>query len=207
MGICLSDGVSRTVMYTRAELEQLHRHFFRPSVQKLLNLLKCGTADQVTDQTPKVIQDIVDKCAGCKRFGIRPYRFRVSLLPDEIVFSHEVAIDLFWIDNNPVLHIVDTHTGYQIVALPKSLSAKHIWDAFLEAWVTTYVGIPNRIRSDRGSVFTSKFWDEVTTLHGIELQLSGVKSHNSIGIGERYHAPIRRTFRLIQSSTQDSTQR
>ena len=187
------------VLYTRTELERLHLHFFHPSKQKLLNLLKRGTPDSITAETAGVIQDIVDNCAGCKRFGIRPYRFRVSVPGDQIVFNHEVAIDLFWVGGNPILHVVDTHTGYQNVGLPKSLSAQHVWEAFLEAWVTVYVGMPNRIRADQGSVLTSKFWDDVTALHGVELQFSGVESHNSIGIGERYHAPLRRVFRVIRS--------
>lgn len=79
------------------------------------------------------------------------------------------------------------------------MPAQHVWDAFLEAWVTVYVGIPNRIRTDQGSVFTSQFWDNITALHGIDLQLSSIQSHNSIGIGERYHAPLRRIFRVIRS--------
>lgn len=141
----------------------------------------------------------MDKCAGCKHFGIRPYRFLVSLPDDELIFNNEVAIDPFWVDGNPILHVVDTHTGYQNVGLPKSLSAQHVWDAFLEAWVTVYLGITNRIRADQGSVFTSKFWDNITAVHGIDLQLSGIQSHNSIGIGERYHAPLRRIFRVIRS--------
>lgn len=189
----------REILYTRAELERLHLHFFHPSVQKLLNLLKRGTPNRVDKDTSRIIKEIVEKCTGCKRFGIRPYRFRVSLPDDEVIFNHEVAIDLFWICGNPVLHVVDTHTGYQNVALPKSMSAEHVWEAFLETWVTVYVGYPNRIRTDQGSVFTSKYWDSITALHGIDLQLSGVESHNSIGIGERYHAPLRRIFRVIHS--------
>lgn len=159
------------VLYTRTELERLHLHFFHPSKEKLLNLLKHRTPDRLTADTPQIIQEIVDKCQGCKRFGIRPYRFRVSLPDDQIIFNNEVALDLFWVEGNPVLHIVDTHTGYQNIALPKSLSAQNVWDAFLEAWVMVYVGIPNRIRADQDSVFTSKFWDDITALHGIDLQL------------------------------------
>lgn len=113
-------------MYTRTELERLHLHFLHPSKQKLLNLLKRRTSDRVKADTPKIIQDIMDQCEGCKRFGIRPYRFRVSLPDDEIVFNHEVAIDLFWVAGNPILHVVDTHTGYQNVALPKSLTAQQV---------------------------------------------------------------------------------
>ncbi len=55
------------------------------------------------------------------------------------------------------------------------------------------------MRVDLGSIFT-RFWDEVTTLHGIEMQLSGVERHNSIGSGERYHAPLRCVFDVVRKS-------
>lgn len=51
----------RKIMYTRSALEQLHLHFFYPSKQKLLSLLKRDTPDRVTKDTPQVIQVIVDK--------------------------------------------------------------------------------------------------------------------------------------------------
>lgn len=70
-------------------------------------------------------------------------------------------------------------------------------DAFLESLVTVYVGVSNRIEADQESILTSKYWDDVTNLHGIDLQLWGTQSHNSIGMGERYHAPLRRVFRII----------
>lgn len=95
--------------------------------------------------------------------------------------------------------MVDTHTGYQNVALLKTLSAQNVWSAFLEARVTVYVGYSNCIRADQSSVFTSRFWDDVTALHGIELEILGIESHNSIGSGERYHAPLRLIFRVIHS--------
>ena len=82
--------------------------------------------DRLNAETPKLAQDIADKCQGRKRFGMHPYRCRVSLPRDEVIFNHEVAIDLFWVEGNPVLHIVDTQTGFQNVALPKSRSAQNV---------------------------------------------------------------------------------
>ena len=32
---------------------------------------------------------------------------------------------------------------------------------------------------------------------GIELRISGVEAHNSLGIGERLHEPLRRIYRKI----------
>ena len=82
-------------LYTRTELERLDVHFVHPSKQKFLNLLKPCTPDCITTEMPRVIHDIVDKCASCMRFGLRPYGLHVSLPGDEIFFNHEVTIDRF----------------------------------------------------------------------------------------------------------------
>lgn len=47
-------------------------------------------------------------------------------------------------------------------------------------------------------MFRSQRWQQITETAGITLQLSGVESHNSIGLGERYHAPLRRFFNKIR---------
>lgn len=66
------------MLYARGELEQLHLQFFYPSHQKLLNVLRRGTPDEIKGDTSRLSQEIVGKCDGCKRFGIRLCRFRVS---------------------------------------------------------------------------------------------------------------------------------
>jgi hypothetical protein len=53
------------------------------------------------------------------------------------------------------------------------------------------------MRCDAGSVFTSQRWFELASSVGVELGISGIESHNSLGIGERYHAPLRQIFRKI----------
>lgn len=200
----------KRTLFTRAELHRLHLHFFHPNARKLYNLIKRVRPEDVSPATVKVLEEIAEQCKVCKQHSPRPYRFRVSIPSDEIVFNHAVALDLVWLDGNPAIHVVDTHTHYQNAVLLQGKSASAVWDTFVEAWASVYVGYPNRMRVDQDGIFTSKFWDQVTSLHGIELQLSGVESHNSIGSGERYHAPLRRVFNVIrkllpQSQPRDST--
>lgn len=102
------------------------------------------------------------------------------------------------IDRTPILHVVDTRTQYQNAIPLKGESASDVWDSFVETWASTYAGFPSKIRADQGSVYTSKYWQSCTDDVGIELQLSGVASHNSIGVGERYHGPLRRVFRKVR---------
>lgn len=185
------------VRFSKAELQKLHIHFFHPNVQKLYNLLKRARPDDVGADTKTALEEIAASCHNCQSHRSNPYRFPVSILEEEIKFNHEVAVDLMWLKGNPILHIVDTQTRFQNAILLKGESARDVWDAFIEAWASVYIGYPNRIRSDRGSVFTSKFWADVTSLHDIVVQLSGVESHNSTDVGERYHEPLRQNFDRI----------
>eukprot|EP00171_Calliarthron_tuberculosum_P003208 IDg3208t1 len=38
-------------------------------------------------------------------------------MPDGIRFNHQLALDLMWIESNPVLHVVDTHTHFSELRL------------------------------------------------------------------------------------------
>ena len=187
------------ICYTKAELQKLHLHSFHPSVTKLYNLLKRARPQEVNAETRRVLEEIADACTNCHEHRDRPYRFRVSIPADRLKFNHEVAIDLMWMKGNPLLHIVDTQTHYQNAILLKGESAQVVWNAFIEGWASVYIGYPNRIKADSGSVFTSKFWKSVTMLHGIDVDISGVESHNSIGVGERYHDPLRQVFDKIMA--------
>jgi hypothetical protein len=73
-----------------------------------------------------------------------------------------------------------------------------VWYAFLECWATLYPEYPDKIRTDQGTQYKSPRWKELTDALGLELILSGVESHNSIGPGERYHGRLRRIFRKVR---------
>ena len=84
-------------MFTTAELQRLHLHFFYPKSQRLYRMLRRALPGEVNKETMRTLEDIAEACRDCKKHFSRPYPFRVSLPPDKIVFKEEVAIDLFWI--------------------------------------------------------------------------------------------------------------
>ena len=73
-----------------------------------------------------------------------------------------------------------------------------VWQTFLLCWVATYNGYPDSVRSDAGSVFTIKSWNARTSQVGVAVQVVPVESSNSMGVGERYHDPLRRIYRKIE---------
>lgn len=99
----------------------------------------------------------------------------------------------------PVLHIIDTQMRFQNAILLKGQSACHVWDAFIEAWSTVYIGYPNTLRVDHRSIFTSQQWNSWSLLAGMDFAISDIDSDNSDVMIERYHDPLRRIFRFMQA--------
>lgn len=117
---------------------------------------------------------------------------------DEVIFNREVALDLMYIDNKAVLHVVDIDTHFNSAQFLKGNTVEQVWDAFLTCWSTLYIGHPNKIRVDQGSAFTSIRWTRLCDTAGIECQESGIEHHNALGSGERYHDTLRRIFKKVK---------
>lgn len=69
-----------------------------------------------------------------------------------------------------------------------------VWNTFLKIWATIYVGFPESLLTDQGSVFLSRDWKFNCELAEIELLHTGTESHNSLGAGETFHDYLRRVF-------------
>jgi hypothetical protein len=114
---------------------------------------------------------------------------------NDMVFGDELSIDLMLIEGKSILHIFDTATRFSgAIFLNNGQSVEGVWTAFMEAWCSLYTGYPTRLRTDVGLMFVSPRSNELTDLAGISIRVSGIKAHNSLGIGERLHAPLRRIY-------------
>jgi hypothetical protein len=122
---------------------------------------------------------------------------------DKLVFGDELSIDLMWIQGNAVLHVVDTTIRFSELTYLDKNGADYgqgvdgIWSALVDCWVATDSGYPNKLRTDAGSVFKSPRWRQYPGMAGIQVLVSGVESHNSLGLGEKIHVPLRRTFKNV----------
>lgn len=189
----------KDILYTKRELQRLHLHFYHPTAKKLYNLVSRATPGQATPDTMTLINKITEACKTCQRFSMRPKSFQVTL-PGDIVFNYEVAIDLMFINRIPILHVVDTQTAFSSAEILTKQNTDSIGNAFLMCWSSIYAGYPDKLRVDSGSVFTSRRWKDITNMVGIQLKISGVESHNSLGSGEKYHSPLRRIFLKVKDT-------
>ena len=80
---------------------------------------------------------------------------------DEIVFNHEIEVDVMWIDSEPILHITDRGTRYSVCKyIICSKTAEILWNMILEFWIKVFTGFPKIKSADRQSAFRSKFFKE-----------------------------------------------
>ncbi|KAI1004025.1 hypothetical protein K3495_g4184 [Podosphaera aphanis] len=102
-----------------------------------------------------------------------------------------------YIDGNPLLHIVDEGTRFQAGRWLRNLTAKHTWDTLRACWIDTYLGPPDLITHNAGKNFVSTEFEQFAINVGSTTNAVPVEAHNSIGIVERYHGPLRRIYNII----------
>ena len=158
--MCIRDSLywelgTAEAFYSQAEIERLHRHFFHPSSKKLYDLLRRSELGQTTENLKGIIDSVSKACTKCQEFSARPFRFRASIPDDEIVYNHELALDLLWLDKKPVLHVVDTHTSFQNAVFIQDKTPEGLWRSFTECWSTVYLGLPNVLRIDQEASFNT----------------------------------------------------
>ena len=66
-------------------------------------------------------------------------------------------------------------------------------------WVSIYTGLPHTILVDQGSYFGKTFAD-IGAVSGVQVKRTGTEAHWSLNFGERYHEPLRTTYRKLQIS-------
>lgn len=118
---------TKQILFTRPELEKLHFHFQHCSTGKLYALLKRHDPTKATNEMKHALEDIAARCQTCSEYQSSPFRFRAPMPPDEILSNHELAMGLVWLEKDPVLHIVDTHTFLQNAEFIRGKTPNELW--------------------------------------------------------------------------------
>jgi hypothetical protein len=76
------------ILYTKSELQKLHRNFSHPSTQKLFDLLRRPNADDLNASTRAVLSDIENACGNCQLNSSKPLRLQTTISSQrrEIIF-------------------------------------------------------------------------------------------------------------------------
>lgn len=183
-----------TILFTVPELRKIHRHFFYAHFEKFFAVLRRSDLDVMTGDDQVKLEKIRQKCEVWQRICEATRFFRAALPNPDSTFKKCVYNELMSIEPKTVLHVVDHDTKYYAASFLGGESTKNVWNEFFRIWVNTYAGFPGTIATDQGSQLISDEWGTILAIHGIVKRSFGVKSRNTLGVGERYHAYLRQTY-------------
>lgn len=193
----LTDYLNYNLCYlTIIELKRLHRRFGHPSVDRLHKILeRSGHEDE---NYCKALKKINQLCEHYQKYGKSLGRLKFTLKND-VKFNYCVFFDIMYIDGDPLLHVIDEATLFQAGRWLKNISAKHTWEMLRNCWMDKYLGPPDIISHDAGKNFVSKEFQKYAFDIGTPTRGIQVESHNSIGLFERCHGPLRRIYHIVKS--------
>ncbi len=131
-----------------------------------------------------------------------PGRFKFTL-KDNHEFNYSVIIDVMYLDGKPILQVVDSTTAFEAVRFLKDMSARTAWDTLRACWIDTYLGPLDMVVHNARKNFASMEFKQLANSMAIEIKEVLVEAHNSVGLVERYHAPLRRSYEIIQDELKD----
>jgi hypothetical protein len=194
------------ILFSVSEITSLHRKLAFPSASKLKGFLHRARPSDMDSSTRKAIDEISRDCEVCKRFGPAPLRVRSAIPSDNIQFNIKVSIDIFYVDDSPVLHVICRGTRFSATSFLSVKSSAEVWYT-LAIWVYAYLGPPHELLVDQGTEVKSEFFRARCVEMGIHLVFAPVESHSSLGLVERMHGPIRRIYhKLLLERTADRAQ-
>jgi len=191
-------------MYTEPELRRLHNRFGHPHTDKLINLLKRADPSKVKPKTRSILEKIADFCKSCQFHSQKPRRFKFTLRSDK-QFNQMVYVDIVTIDKKNALHVVDEATRYQAARWLPDNSAETVWRCLRMCWIDVYLGPPNVVAHDAGKNLVARAFQLNAGIMKIDTKAIPVESANSMTYVERYHTPLRRAFKIIQSEIPNIT--
>ena len=180
--------------FTETELRQLHRRLGHPASQRLITALQ--RAGHEVDN--EFVKHLTKVCHQCQIHGKSPGRFKFTLTDDH-EFNHTIYVDIFHLEDGPVLHVVDSATAFNAGRFIKDFSAQEAWDVVRICWIDVYQGPPEYIVTDAGRNFASKEFKQNAKVLDINVKEVPVEAHNSVGKVERYHGPVRRAYTIIKA--------
>ncbi|CDF36525.1 unnamed protein product [Chondrus crispus] len=186
------------ILFTESELMKVHRHFHHPYSERLYSVMSRAEPDKTSPEVLRTLKRISSTCDLCQRRSRAPHRFRVSLPDADVVFNRTLCLDLMYLDNTPVLHVVDKETKFSAAAFLGKETAEATWNTFMNIWVCVYIGFPDATATDQQPQFKLERWKTLLLLAGIKHFQSGVQSYNALGVGERYHAFLRDIYRKVR---------
>jgi hypothetical protein len=177
---------------TDIELRQLHRRFEHSFIMKLHDLL-----ERFDHEVKKsVLKKLIKFCTFWQKYAKSSERFKFTLKYD-VNFNYSIIVDVMYIENHFILHVVDDATRFQVAKWLQNISAKHLWKMLRLCWIDVYLRFFDHILTDADKNFASREFRQFVISMTIITKAVLVEVHWSIDVVKRYHVELRRAYQMI----------
>ena len=80
----------------------------------------------------QTIESLTKSCTTCFENAAKPQRFKFTVGTDDLRFNHIVAVDVMYINNRPLLHVIDEATQYASAMFLPTMKSKDVRKALLQ---------------------------------------------------------------------------
>ena len=114
--------------FSDVQLKNMHRNLGHPSVEKHMKIIEQADLKNLDENTRFRLKNLVKHCKICQLTGAKPRRFLFSI-KDDITgeFNHIIEIDVCYLDDGNILHIICNGTGFQSGKFLSDMSAATAW--------------------------------------------------------------------------------
>ena len=177
----------------------LHRQFGHPTSRRLkLYFSKAGVEDK---EYMKLIDDVSQSCETCPKWKKTPSR-PIVCLPLASSFNEVIGMDLSVWDKNKniyILHMTDLFTKFSLATVLTSKDSQEVIEKFIQSWIATGLGVPEKILVDNGGEFSSEYFKDMCENLNIIVMHTAAHSPFSNGVCERNHAVIDEMVRKMMA--------
>ena len=180
--------LSKKKEMTKKEIAiKLHRQFGHPPAIRLQKLLERSEYNPDTELL-EAIHKTSEECEICLRYRNTPRRPVVGL-PVASKFNQTVCMDIKFINNHPVIHLIDALTRYSAAGVLPSKEPKGIINFIFRNWICIF-GPPERFLTDNGGEFANQELMDMAEAFNINLVTTPAESPWANGLCERYNSVL-----------------
>lgn len=129
----------------------------------------------------QALQYLTNYFEHCQKYG----QFAFTL-KHKLDLNLNFIIDIIYIEEKPVPHLVEKATRFQARGWLKNVLVQYVWDQLRSCWIVIYLGSPDLLIADASKQFMAKEFKPYATNIGIIFKNSLVKANYSIGMVELY---------------------
>lgn len=166
---------------------KLHQVFGHAGKEKIYNMYKEAKGED--HELRKELEELEKTCDVCLSMK-RPYPRPRSCLPLSSNVNEVVAMDIKFINQKPVLHLIDTFSRFSACCFLRNKSAEAVVEAIFRIWISV-IGRPTRsFFTDNGTEFNNETVRDMARMLEVGVKFTPIESPASNGICERHNQII-----------------